>query len=147
MLFRLLSPRARQPQGSRRPTRPFAALALIGIELGDAAIWLRDHELIHALRDSKSSRSAALPMDVWLNLADYLDKAEPYLDTVNGTLLYAFDLPGVTGKVVVRVNHTRKIKDGGKRKNISSNFIVTGGVVDKADMEVKQFMPLLKEAP
>ena len=119
-----------------------AALAVVGVELNDASIWLRDHELVHALRDSKDLRGAALPMDVWLNLADYLDKAEPYLDTVNGTLLYAFDLPGVTGKVVVRVNHSKKVKDGGKRKNIASNFVVTGGVVEKADMAVKQFVPL-----
>lgn len=123
-----------------------AALAVMGINLNDSAIWLRDHELVHALRDSKDVRGAALPMEVWLNLADYLDKAEAYLDTVNGTLLYAFDLPGVVGKVVVRVNHSKKIKDGGQRTNITSNFIVTGGVVDKADMGVKQFVPL-KEVP
>lgn len=107
-----------------------AALAGKGIELQDSAIWLRDHELVHALRDSKDARGAALPMDVWLNLADYLDKAEPYLDTINSTLLYAFDLPGVTGKVVVRVNHSKKVKEDGKRKTLASNFIVTGGIIN-----------------
>lgn len=35
-----------------------AALAERGIELNDAAIWLRDHELIHSIRDVKDARGA-----------------------------------------------------------------------------------------
>ncbi len=120
-----------------------AALSVMGIELNDSAIWMRDHELVHALRDTKDARGAALPMEVWLNLADYLDKAKPYLDTVNGTLLYAFELPGVTGKVVVRVNHSKKVKDAGKRTVINSNFIVTGGVIDEKHMGMSRYVPLV----
>jgi hypothetical protein len=120
------------------------ALAGKGIELQDSAIWLRDHELIHALRDSKDARGAALPMEVWLSLADYLESAKPYLDKVNGTLLYAFDLPGVTGKVVVRVNHSKKVKDGGKRKIIASNFIVTGGIINPDNLIGSVYVQLAK---
>lgn len=119
-----------------------AALADKGIELNDAAIWLRDRELIHAIRDSKDARGAILPLEVWLNLPNYLEQATPYLDTINNTLVYAFDLPEVTGKVVVRVNYSSKIRVNGKRQIVNSNFIVTGGVVDQADMLVKQYVPL-----
>lgn len=119
-----------------------AALATRGIELNDAAIWLRDRELIHAIRDSKDARGAMLPLEVWLNLPNYLAQATPYLDTINNTLVYAFDLPDVTGKIVVRVNYSSKIRVNGKRQIVNSSFIATGGVVDQADMLVKQYAPL-----
>lgn len=114
-----------------------AALSGRGIVLNDAAIWLRDHELTHAIRDAKH---AALPLDVWLDLPVYLDRAEVYLDTNNGTLLYAFDLPGVTGKVIVRVNYTNKVRVDGKRQNIVSNFIATGGVIEKANLAESRYV-------
>lgn len=121
-----------------------AVLAARGVVLNDAAIWLRDRELIHAIRDAKDIRGAMLPLDVWLKLPTYLDSAIPYLDTENDTLLYAFDLPDVTGKVVVRINHSKKVKDGGKRKIIISNFVVTGGIIDEKHMGMSRYVPLVK---
>jgi hypothetical protein len=112
-----------------------AALAARGVELNDAAIWLRDRELIHAIRDIKDARGAMLPLDVWLNLPNYLEIATPYLDTKNNTLLYAFDLPDITGKVVVKVNYSSKIRETGKRKIVDSNFIVTGGIFDAGNLK------------
>jgi len=120
-----------------------SALADRGIALNDAAIWLRDHELIHAIRDAKDARGVMLPLDVWIKLPEYLAGATPYLDTDNNTLIYAFDLPGVTGKVVVRVNYSAKVRDGGKRKIISSNFIVTGGVIDEKHIGMSRYVPLV----
>ncbi len=133
-----------------------SALASRGVLLGDAAIWLRDHELIHAIRDSKKS---VLPLDVWLNLSEYLNSATPYLDTENNTLLYAFGLPGVMGKIVVRVNYTNKVRVGGVRQVITSkvrvggvrqvitsNFIVTGGVIEDVVLTDSRYI-LLGEVP
>jgi len=116
-----------------------SALSSRGIALNDAAIWLRDHELIHAIRDAKS---AQLPLDVWLDLPKYLDKADVYLDTDNGTLLYAFDMPGVEGKVIVRINYANKVRVDGVRSTIISNFIVTGGVIDATQLGASRYVLL-----
>jgi hypothetical protein len=116
-----------------------SALSARGVTLNDAAIWLRDHELAHAIRDAKH---AALPLDVWLDLPAYLDEAAVYFDTNNGTLLYAFDAPGITGKVIVRVNYTNKVRAAGKRQNIVSNFIATGGVIEKANLAESRYVRL-----
>ncbi len=117
-----------------------AALATRGIELNDAAIWLRDRELIHAIRDSKDARGAMLPLEVWLNLPNYLAQATSYLDTVNNTLVYAFDLPDVAGKVVVRVNYSSKIRVDGERQIVNSNFIMTGGVFDAGNLKNERYV-------
>jgi hypothetical protein len=119
-----------------------ATLAARGIVLNDAAIWLRDRELIHSIRDVKDARGAALPLEAWLDLPTYLETATPYLDTENNTLLYAFDLPKVTGKVVVRINYSSKVKDGGKRTIINSNFIVTGGVIEAGNLQNARYIPV-----
>ncbi len=96
----------------------------------DAAIWLRDHELAHALRDYKDKLGNVLPFDVWLDISGQLDRSIPYLDMVDQALIYAFDVPGQTGKVVVRINYTSKVA----RKMIESNFIRTGGVIKPEDL-------------
>lgn len=113
-----------------------------GVELQDAAIWLRDHELVHAIRDSKVDRGAALPLDVWLNLPAFLDQAQPYFDTINKSLLYAFDIPDRKGKVVVGINRVEKIRDQDVRKRMASNFITTGGMVDASNLKEGRYVPL-----
>lgn len=119
-----------------------AALSKQGVELVDAAVWLRDHELIHAIRDSKDFRGAMLPLEVWLNLPNYLKNAKVYLDTIKGNLLYAFDLPNVTGKIVVRVNYSKKVNNDGKRERVLSNFVVTGGLIEAENLNAKQYVLL-----
>lgn len=114
-----------------------ADLAARGVELNDAAIWLRDHELVHSIRDLKDARGATLPLDVWLHLSDHLDQAAPYLDTVDQALLYAFDTQDKLGKVVVRINYSDKVRESGKRKNINSNFISTGGIIETRSLNEK----------
>jgi len=107
-----------------------ADLASHGVALNDAAIWLRDKELVHAIRDKKDGRGAALPLDVWLNLTKYLDQATPYLDTLDQALIYAFDIPGELGKIVVRINYSSKVN----RESLNSNFIRTGGLIEQQDL-------------
>lgn len=107
-----------------------ADLAARDVVLNDAAIWLRDHELVHALRDYKDTLGNVLPLDVWLDISGQLDRAVPYLDMLDRALIYAFDIPGQTGKIVVRINYSSKVA----RKMIESNFIRTGGVIKPEDL-------------
>lgn len=120
------------------------ALATHDIILNDAAIWLRDRELIHAVRDTKVDRNAVLPLAVWLDLPKHLEGATPYLDVQDIALLYAFDLPDETGKVVIRLNHIEKVRVDGERKKISSNFIATGGLVTPGNLQEVRYVLLHK---
>jgi hypothetical protein len=114
--------------------RTVADLAARGVPMESADIWLRDEELIHALREGKNTRGASLPLSVWRNLPAMLDGATPYIDTQDTALIYAFDLPGGVGKVMVRVNYADKVRIKGKRTRLTSNFVRTGGRVKAADM-------------
>lgn len=106
------------------------ALADAGVVLDNAAVWLRDHDLAHALRDKKTVRGAALGLDVWRNLPELLGSAVAYLDTQDTALVYVLDMPGSLGKVVVRVNYNAKAQIDGVRLKLTSNFIQTGGTID-----------------
>jgi Phage Mu protein F like protein len=122
-----------------------AALAVEGVVLENAAVWMRDTELLHALRDTKTVRGAALPDSVWRDLPTELASATPYLDTQNNTLVYAIDLGVQMGKVVIRVNYNAKGQFDGVRAKFVSNFAVTGGVVDANNMTIgTQYLPLKK---
>ncbi len=119
-----------------------AALADKGVALENAAVWMRDTELMHALRDTKAARGAALPDEVWRDLPRQLQGASVYLDTGNNTLLYVIDQGERTGKVVVRVNYNEKGRFDGARARITSNFVQTGGVVDQDNLQERQYVLL-----
>ncbi|MBS4049955.1 MAG: hypothetical protein KGZ69_01980 [Methylomonas sp.] len=118
------------------------ALAAFDVELQNAAVWLRDGELVHAIRDSKVDRGSALPLEIWLNLAEHLDAAKPYFDTVDAAVIYAFDVPSEVGKVVVRLNRLEKVRERGVRKKITSNFIATGGIIEAGNLDPIRYRPL-----
>jgi hypothetical protein len=118
------------------------ALADKGVVLQNAAVWLRDHELAHGLRDAKQSRATTLPADVWAQLPDLLDTAATYLDTVDEALIYVIDLDPKAGKVVVQVNFNRKGQFDGVRAKVTSNFIDTGGLVDPTNIDPTRYEPL-----
>jgi hypothetical protein len=119
-------------------------LAAHGVALQNAAVWMRDAELLHALRNTKTARGAALPIDVWRDLPRLLETADPYLDTRDQALLYAIDLGPRWGKVVVRINFNEKGRFDGVRDRIVSNFVQTGGMVDPANF-AEPHMILLKK--
>jgi SPP1 gp7 family putative phage head morphogenesis protein len=104
------------------------------VELESAGVWLRDHDLLHALRSSKEALGHALPAEVWRDLPRLLEEATPYLDTVDQALVFVFDAPNGTGKVVVRVNYSEKVRRDGKRERVTANFVRTGGVIAEADI-------------
>lgn len=119
-----------------------AALAENSVVLENAAVWMRDTELLHALRDTKVERGAALLDSVWRDLPTLLVNATPYFDTQDTALIYAIDLGNGLGKVVVRVNYNEKGRFDGVRARIVSNFIQTGGVVDAGDLSSARYKPL-----
>lgn len=112
-----------------------AALQRHEVELASSGIWLRDHEVLHALRDAKDERGRSLPLSAWRNLPALLAGARAWLDTADSALIYAFDLPEALGKVVVRVNYSEKVREGDKRARIVANFIRTGGTVEPFNLE------------
>lgn len=111
-----------------------AELKKQGIQVNNAAVWMRDAKLIHALRDTKTARGATLSEDFLRNLPTELNSATPYLDTQDLALVYAIDLGDQLGKVVVRINYNEKVHFDGERQNIVSNFVSTGGVVEIANI-------------
>ncbi|MBX9868199.1 MAG: phage head morphogenesis protein [Burkholderiaceae bacterium] len=119
-------------------------LTASGVQLSNAAVWLRDDELLHALRDTKEARKATLPLSIWRDLPATLEKATPYLDKVDEALVYAFDLADGVGKVVIRVNYREKGRFDGVRERITSNFITTGTVIDAGDLPLSRYLPLKK---
>lgn len=118
------------------------AMAERGVTLENAGVWMRDTELLHAIRDTKTERGAALPLEVWRDLPRLLEVAEPYLDTNDQALIYAVELGERWGKLVVRVNRNMKGRFDGVRAHLVSNFVQTGGVIGAGDMNGSQYMPL-----
>lgn len=125
-------------------TETVAALAERGVALENAAVWMRDTELMHALRDTKAVRGAALPDSVWRDLPLQLETAAVYLDTDNSTLLYVVDMGERVGKVVVRVNYNEKGRFDGVRERIVSNFVMTGGLANKVNLNEGRYVLLTK---
>lgn len=112
--------------------------------LENAAVWMRDTELVHALRDTKALRGAAIPESVWRDLPMQLQAATPYLDTQDKALIYFIDLGPRLGKIAVRINYNEKGRFGGVRARIVSNFIQTGGLVDQFNQAEARYVLLKK---
>ena len=121
-----------------------AKLTGAGVVLENAAVLMRDTELIHALRDSKVARGAALSADFWRQLPERLPSAAVYLDTTDNSLVYAVELDGKVGKVLVRINFNEKIRLDATRDRVVSNFVRTGGLVEASDLSGGTRYVLLK---
>lgn len=122
-----------------------AALAELGHALETADVWLRDEELLHALRDTKAARAATLSLQTWRELPRLIDAAQPYWDTEDPALVYAIDTEDGRGKILVRINYRDKLRVGGTRTRVTSNFVRTGGVVDATNLqEGSQYLQLPK---
>lgn len=119
-----------------------AALQSQGVVLENAAVWIRDSELLHAIRDTKTERGAAIPHEVWRELPTLLEKATPYWDKVKKNLIYAIDLGPKVGKFVVEINYNEKGWFDGVRAKLVSNFVRTGGVVEPANLQDPRYVAL-----
>lgn len=119
-----------------------SALARMGHALETADVWLRDEELLHALRDAKTARDAALPLQAWRDLPRMLETAQAYWDTEDPALVYAVDTEDGLGKVLVRINYRDKLRVGSQRTRVRSNFVRTGGVIEAGDLSPGRYVPL-----
>ncbi|MDR0701311.1 MAG: phage head morphogenesis protein [Azoarcus sp.] len=119
-------------------------LQALGHPMQSADIWLRDEELLHALREAKRERAAALPVEVWRDLPRLLRQGEAYFDAADPALVYVIDGVLKTGKVAIRVDYHSKLRDAtsGKRKQRVANFIRTGGLLRDGDMSEKRYVKL-----
>jgi hypothetical protein len=125
-----------------------ANAAELGVTFSDASIWLRDEQVLHAIRDAKANAEKALPVDIWLNLPTYLDGANVYYDKHKKNLVYVFDFEneqGKVAKVAVNVNLKKDIRLGGQRRKEKSNFIATGGKDEGYDFSNNKRYKLLSK--
>lgn len=119
-----------------------AALQSQGVVLENAAVWIRDTELLHAIRHDKTGRGAAIPHEVWRELPALLAQATPYWDKVKKNLIYAIDLGSKVGKFAVEINYNEKGWFDGVRAKLVSNFVRTGGLVEPANLLEPKYFPL-----
>lgn len=118
------------------------ALQSQGVVLENAAVWIRDSELLHAIRDTKTERGAAIPDEVWRELPALLENATPYWDKVKKNLIYAIDLGPKVGKFAVEINYNEKGWFDGVRAKLVSNFVRTGGLVKPTSLKDTKYVAL-----
>ena len=118
------------------------ALQSQGVVLENAAVWIRDSELLHAIRHDKTGRGAAIPPEVWRELPALLAQATPYWDMVKKNLIYAIDLGPKVGKFAIEINYNEKGWFDGVRAKLVSNFVRTGGLVEPANLLEPHYFPL-----
>ena len=114
-----------------------AALKLMDIQPETAALTVRDAELLHLARDTKTARSAALPMDDILALPFRLASPQAILwDLEDPALVYVFQSDGLQkkSKVVVRVDFAQQTRDDSGRQKGARNAVRTAGLVEAADL-------------
>ena len=109
------------------PQQVIDGLEMRGIGLESAVISMRDEDVLHAMRDSKSGQ---LSGDFWSDLPAMLrEPGAVLLDTTQSVpaLLYVYDMPGGKGKVVVVMNYVVKVR-GEDRKKVSlvTNIVRSG---------------------
>jgi SPP1 gp7 family putative phage head morphogenesis protein len=109
-------------------------LAQKGIELQASVIVIDDKGLLHAIRDAKKARSAALPLGELAFLPQRIETSQRFWDKDDPAIVYAFDVTdrfGKVGKAVVRVNY--------KVKKIVTNRVVTVGVISPEDLVASRY--------
>jgi SPP1 gp7 family putative phage head morphogenesis protein len=99
------------------------------------ALTLRDQELLHLARDTKTARGASLPISDILNLPELLANPQAILyDQQDPALVYVLGSGDDANKVVVRTDYTVKVQADGKRGNVTSNAIRTAGKAGLLDL-------------
>lgn len=116
-------------------------LTELGVEIESAVNLVRDRELMHAWRNTVKP-DATLPHEILLNLPDYLQEADLYLDTKDLALIYAIAMPDKNlGKAVFAFNYQIKTnqKHAGKKVYKAGNVFRTGGKLE--DHNLKEKLP------
>ncbi|WP_438806737.1 hypothetical protein [Sodalis sp. (in: enterobacteria)] len=122
------------------------ALSCKGVVPDSAVITLTDANLLHATRDSKQG---VLPTTSWATLVSLLRQPRAIIyDRQQATpaLLYVFDRVEGTGKLVMYIDGTLKVRNelNGKREKVNTNLIRTGKILqDLSALRNKKVYDLL----
>ncbi len=109
-----------------------------GVALESQVLLIDDKGLLHAARDTKAERGAALSREELRQLPELITKAEMVLwDTQDPALLYVFASEDKKGKVVVRVNQ--------RRKGETINRVVTTGRVKAEDLNNPRYEEVVED--
>lgn len=130
---------------------PGAVRALQGqdIELASAVVAVRDVDVLHALRDSKAAKAAAISPSVYRRLPELLARATAVILEVGSTppaLLYVVDLVGEDGqvaKLVVQLDMPVKIRVEDARRAVPLNLVRTATVMDSQALQDRTRYQLL----
>lgn len=111
-----------------------------GISLANAAIVLRDKELLHLARDTKVARGAAIDKEVLLNLPAYLQApVATLIDTEDSAVIFVLNTnQGKADKLVLRLNRQDLL--AGKKEKVSINAIRTAGKVIAENLRSKRYI-------
>jgi len=108
-----------------------------------AAMVVRDEDILHTFRDSKT---AQLPQSWYKNLPKHLGQPQAILleqKNKTNTLHYVYAVPGEKGKskkLVIPVDYQFKAKDNqGKRSNLKGNVIRSGRIVQTNNLQGGDF--------
>lgn len=114
-------------------------LAGVGHEAGAAAIYVRDRDLVHMVRDAKRASGKAVSVELLRHLPRIVGKPAAVLwDKLDPGLIYVFDAPGEVrkGKLVVKLNVPVRARDAqGKRITAAINTVRTAGLVPEMNLK------------
>ncbi len=111
-----------------------------------AVIDITDKKLAHMIRLAKVEKNADISLDDIKKMAQIIQETDMvYWDngwTGEGNkpkpqaLIYAFDLgSGDAGKFAVRINFVSRVRIDGKKQNIKTNHLVSGGITKIHNLE------------
>lgn len=111
-------------------------MAQHGVQPRTAEMVVRDEDVLHTFRDAKKIQ---LPEEWYRALPQHVDAAQSVaLDTTmqgSPALLYVFDLPGQTAKLVLGLDYSVSRRNAeGKKERIPVNVFRTGRLVDRLDL-------------
>ena len=118
-----------------------------GVEPVTNHITVLDKHLTHMARSAKQTAGKAVPDEMIRRMPEILGEPKAVLwDRKKGNLLYAFDVPGdpKKGKFVVKVDFNVKVFSEGKRRDVVTNSVKTGGMVQIADLADTKTYNLVK---
>lgn len=114
---------------------PDEAIAFINnqkIKLNTEAIFISDHQIRHALRDSKKKKGKSVTEDDLANLPLLLETCDVYWDSLFNNIMLIEHNKGLN-KYIIQLNYTLKIAG---RKEIVNSFL-TAGVINETVLKMK----------
>lgn len=124
------------------PQAVIVQLEAIGLAPQSAVIAIRDNDILHALRDSKTSKGLHLPNTFWQQLPEKLRQPDAILlqqDRKGAhNLLFVFKTD--QGKVAIKLDYEVKLRHHttGKKEVVKLNMVKTASTII-SDVEWKDF--------